>query len=182
MPNISKNFFSKKKYNITCIAPRKKNISKIFKSIEYIKKIDKNSFKQVSNNLPTILIVPLKGHLNGFYIKDNVWISASEGIDYDHMIYVASLLVHESHHMIQAKENKKYFGVKAEKEAYLKQKNFLLKIPNKKLRNWFVKWLDKQLNKKWWLEYKKYTSKKNPLDFYLGAYKKDELKIKPLRK
>lgn len=176
---MTKNVFYKKtRYGITCISPYKKSLNKIFNAVEIIKKIDRFYFNQVCKCLPNIFIVKGKSHFNGYFIDDRIWFSMAGGINEDHLIYLASLLVHESQHMVQANKGKKYFGARAEKGAYLVQRKFLMKVQDKELSDWFVNWLDKQFVQKWWVNYDKKIGKgENIFEKTLKDYKNKKLKL-----
>ena len=172
---MHKAFYLQKKFNIIIIAPKIKYIKKIEQALIFLKKEDKNSFRKVIKNLKIIFIVPVKGYKNMMFLKDKIWFSYSgffEDKDVPYQ-YLASLLLHEAQHIVRYKRGNKPIGYYAEKEAYLAQRKFLLKI---KYNN-YVEWLDSEFKKRWWQTPSQEMKEIFVFDKFLKAYKENRLKL-----
>src|SRR3989344_9083483 len=125
-----KQFYLKKVNSVQIVSCSKKSIENLEKSLNGLKFWDLKNFNTVDKFLTTILINPVNKDYNHTIGSKKIWI-AGYGIFEDHdydIPYIASLLVHEAHHITQYFSGHRNYGVKAEKAAYKKQKKFLKKI------------------------------------------------------
>lgn len=170
-------FYLQKVDKITIISPSKIYIKNLGESLKALKNWDKDSFTRVNKCLKFIFISPNNKKYNHTLVDDKAWISGYdifEG-DYD-MPYIASLLIHESHHVAQYLSGHEYFGEKAETAAYKEQRKFLKKIKY----DYAVQWLDKQYSNKWWKAMDKSVKGKTVADKLFSDFTGGKLAIKKL--
>lgn len=141
---------------IEVVAKTKKEIEKVILALKFLKSKEKKYFKLLKD-LKAILVLFKKDYDNLLWIREKIYICETLTILESSKEYLTSLLLHEAIHIWQYNKGKKYYGDKAEKDAYLKQRKFLVKYGKKDE----VLWLDKCFKEKWWV-YK--GSRK--IDFY----------------
>jgi hypothetical protein len=175
----NKKFYSKKISNILIISSSMKYFKKIEDSLKFLKKENDKSFYKVNRYLKIIFITDKVKFFNELFTKDRIWMTGYNIFNektYDFK-YIASLFLHESHHITQYLSGHKNTGTKAEKMAYLIQRRFLKKIKY----NDAVKWLDDQYKDKWWKLMNKDEKNKNYFRKLLSLYKNKKLKIRNVK-
>lgn len=143
-------FMTKYKFirKIRVSSPHEPYFAKVELVFQLLKSLDPPSFKFCVKNLKGIKIVDKRGFYNKLDTKTSTWITHVGFFQpkFFNPKYLTSHLVHEAVHVMQDKEGKKNYGPKAEREAYLVQRKFLMKIKYAE----GVKWLDEQYKSKWW--------------------------------
>jgi len=147
-------YYSKKIYNIEILASTKIEIDIIKKALLFIKTHAPQSFSRLKK-LQAIIIYPNKDYNNILFPKENIYICQQGTIIESSMPYLASLLIHEAHHLLQYKKDQKHHGQKTEEEAYKAQRRFLKKYGTKAE----VDWLDNLFKDEWWIKRDKKTKK-----------------------
>ena len=167
--------YLKKRYkSILIIAANKKQHDVILDALNLIRKKDKHSFKKVLRCLKIIFVPTTNGHLSAAYEKERMWIVEGGMLKDNQVSFIASSIIHETHHVSQYLSGHKYRLPNSEISALNEQKKFLKKIRD----NLSLDWLEKELKRKWWKSVvgnKKSTKK---LDNYLKEAEKlvEELK------
>lgn len=178
---MSGGFYIKKFKKGIIVAPAKIHIKKLTDALYFFSYHDPKMFRKF-RSMKAILVYPGKGSEReyGFHGDDKIWVCHSRLVRKSSVSYLASTLVHETWHLIQYDRGSKNYGDRAEKGAYKKQREFLVKVGNKEA----AKWLDSEFKEKWWL-YKMEDDKETlyfpslePLKKFIEDYKKGKLKIK----
>jgi hypothetical protein len=175
-----KKFYFKKFKNILIIVPAPSYIKKLKDALVFLEKKDQKSFLKVKKTTKTIFIISEKGYYNETFVKEKMWLAQGSFIkdkSYPYQ-YLASLLLHEAHHIAQYLTGHKYAGSRAEYRAYFVQRKFLNKINYSNA----VQWLDEQFNKKWWQTLDKNKKNINYSRKILRLYKNESLQIIKLQK
>jgi hypothetical protein len=172
-------FYLKKIGDIKIISFSKEIIKNIKRALEALKYWDKIEFKRVNKNLKKIIVLPDVAVYNYLDIEKRAWVSGYELFeDKDCDVpYIASLLIHEAHHIAQSFSGNEYFGERAEKNAYLRQRSFLKKINY----DYAVEWLDEQYKKEWWKEMDEDVVSKNKFKNLISSIERGQVSIKELK-
>ena len=146
-------FFMKSLYAKNCkkvliLSYSKKHLRRVFIALNALNGWDHKEFQKVNKYLRIILVHPEFKSYNYVDVIKRAWVVGCGFFDiedYD-IPYMASLLIHESHHIAQHQTGHRSYGQKAEELALNRQKKFLKKIKY----SFAVKWLDKKFKSSWW--------------------------------
>ncbi len=160
---------------IRIIADKKRYLEKLERSILALQTWNLAEYKKARKYLTTIFIHPGIKEYNQTLVHEQTWLvghSLFSQKDFD-VPYVASLIIHEAHHIAQYRAGKQYFGARAEMMAYLRQRNFLKRIKY----DYAVKWLDRRFKDKWWRVMDKQEKAKKKAESLWKSYKRGKLNV-----
>lgn len=158
---------------------RKKHITSIVCALLYIQKYDLRTFKKALS-LKYILVHPKYAYDNEFFYSKKAWVCQAGTVQESSVSYLASLIVHEVHHLSQFTKGVRNISYRAEPGAYCAQIAFLRKTKQKKEADYVYK----LFRKKFWLSNEnvsKQNKKKNPsiLFVFLRSVLRKQYSIKP---
>ncbi|MEW5805537.1 MAG: hypothetical protein AB1721_02345 [Patescibacteria group bacterium] len=139
-------FYKKTFLEIDFISPHKTHISKLIRSFKLIQVFDPLFFQKKIKLLKAVLVYPGNDYYSEVFSRQRIWICQPKTIRESKLTYLASLGVHESWHIVQYLRGVKNIASLAERGAYLKQREFLVKAKDYSS----VHWLDKVYKTKWW--------------------------------
>lgn len=180
---MSRTFYLKKFKRGVIVAPAKVHIKKLTEALRFFSYYDPETFRKF-RSMKAILVYPGGGYESDFGLhgKERIWVCGTKSVTGSPVGYLASVLVHETWHLVQYNRGTKNYGARAERGAYLKQRRFLLKVGDKES----VRWLDTVFKKKWWV-HKTPDGKKTlhfpvskPLRKFVDDYKTGKLKTKKI--
>lgn len=160
-------FISKISNRVVVVSPDSKINSKIKEAFSTIKKVDKAEYKKVLSRLKIVFVTRKRGNTNEFLMPHKHWFANRTLIEKSDVVWLASLLVHESFHATQFKKGKYILplGKRIEAPAIKYQEKFLAKA-NKEDSHLPAK----ALKEKYWENYDKdnrdYTYFRNLLNLY----------------
>src|SRR3989344_3495457 len=163
-----KTFFRKKIGAISIVANDKQYIKRLEQSVLALRTWDYAEYRRVQKQLDTIFICHDIRNYNQTNVKERAWLvgrSLFAVKDYD-IPYIASLIIHEAHHIAQFRAGKSYHGAKAEEMAYHYQRRFLKKIKY----DYAIAWLDKRFSKRWWSAMDAQSSSKKKMESLWKRY------------
>src|SRR5437660_1132376 len=118
---------TQKIFGIAVYAPEARHIGTLRRALTYLKHHTPSAFREVTRRLRAIVVIPRRGYYNETFVREKLWATESSLLT-GKFQYLASLLIHEAHHIAQFEAGKPYRGNAAEKEAYHKQRAFLRRI------------------------------------------------------
>lgn len=133
---------------VTIFASSKRHLAKIAAAFAFLRKADTRRFQKTTKLIGTIISTDRVQYSNALFPKDRVWISGAHLMNDPSFPpeYIASLLVHEAHHIAQHRAGRASSGARSERNAYREQRRFLQKAHYPEA----VSWLDRQYARKWW--------------------------------
>jgi hypothetical protein len=148
--------YSSIKDNIHILSKSKSTLSTVKKVLDGLYGWDRGAFEKVKRNIRTIYLTDSVQRYNTGIADKGAWITSDEEFRNDPDIpYLASLFLHEAHHIAQYRAGKRYYGKRAEHNATNVQKKFLRKIGYM----YAITWLDDQLKSEWWVHMDSETKK-----------------------
>lgn len=170
-------FYSHRYHQIQLLAPSRALLRRVLASLSLLRRRDSARHKDLIRSLRAVLISPKNGYLNELFLADRVWICQSSTIEEANRAYLASLLVHELHHLRQKRAGHSTTGRRAERLAYLAQRSFLRVLSD----TLGIAWLDKQYEEQWWKTRKADLRAYRHFRRLLADYKGRRLTLLPLR-
>jgi hypothetical protein len=128
------------------VAPSRSHLEKLQRTLRYLRRVDGSLYVRMLRALRGICVHRTKGYVNELFLKPSIWIVQRSTVEESNVPYLASLLVHEYHHLRQREVGQRPTGPRAERRAYLRQRLFLAR----RERRSDVRWLDQQYKVKWW--------------------------------
>lgn len=127
---MKKNFLSIKVKTLTIIAPDAAFLEKIAEALRLIRKVDSLEYRKIFDRLQVIFITHKTGGTNEFFMPEKIWFANKSVITKNDLPWLASLIIHESFHATQFKNNEYVlpFGKELEEPAIALQKRFLKKF------------------------------------------------------
>ena len=169
---MNKKYFARHYQGMLIVAINKKLLDLIIDALGLIKREDKCSFRKILRCLKIVFVPVTKGYLNGVYEKNRIWIVEGSTIQNNQVSFIASSLIHESHHISQYLAGHKYKLPNSEISALKEQKKFLKKIDDQ----FSLNWLEKELKRKWWKDVVRNKKRTTKLDNYLKLAKIDSVR------
>lgn len=158
---------------VTIISSDEQTARVLCDALAFLRSSDKNLFRKVVKWIRTILVSSPTGYLNGVYEHDRVWVAEGQLITETTPEYIASLLLHESHHVAQYHSGYSYELPRSEQKAYEVQRRFLKQINYQEA----IETIDEQYRNEWWKGVTKNTDAISRLDRVLERYKAGKLRI-----
>ncbi len=135
-----------KTYRATDIISQNRNLlAKLRRAFMHIEKLNAQRFEFV-HDIRCVLVYPGNDYYTEMVASDGIWVVQPRTIRESSLNYLASLIVHEAWHSVQWSRGTRNVSSRAERGAYLKQREFLAAM-----RDAFsIRWLDKAYKEKWW--------------------------------
>jgi len=149
------------------MAVDEKQLDFVSNALNLVKKKDKRSFRKILKCLKVIFVPSVRGHLNGTYEKYRVWITEGGILERNTTPFIASLIIHEAHHVSQYLSGHRYKLPHSEISSLREQMKFLKMIND----DFSLNWLEKELQRKWWKDVVGNTKSTTKLDSYLEILK-----------
>lgn len=131
---------------VPVVAKERRDVERIRAAFSILQKRDHSAFRRVKNHLKMIYIASGRVYANGVYERDGVWFAAAPFLRTCPPLYLASLLVHEMHHIAEYRAGQCYRRDRSERSAYLAQRRFLITSGGQQ----YIRWLDEQYERRWW--------------------------------
>lgn len=165
---MNKQFYLKKAEFVDIIAPNKKFIDKVAKSIILIKEVDYSQYIKLSSRLKMIFISRKSGYSNALHMPDKIWFTNYSMITRQNIAQLASILIHEGVHATQPANS---YGLRAEREASAEQIKFLKKMEED------YSYVEDYLKNKGWNEITKDKKSSKHFKNILKLFKENKLSI-----
>lgn len=135
-------------HTITIYSPSVTNLFRIRLALDTLRYKSYKDYLKVIRSIRSIFVISVDGYANAIYPEHRLWViegSLLEDSTYD-SYYLASLLLHEAHHVTQYLKRTPLTNQGLETGAYRVQLRFLKHIGDTQS----LEWLKKQYQQKWW--------------------------------
>ena len=177
--SFMKSLYAKNCINVLVLSYSKRHLRRVFIALNALNGWDHKEFQKVNKYLRIILVHPEFKSYNYVDVIKRAWVVGCGFFDiedYD-IPYMASLLIHESHHIAQHQTGHRSYGQKAEGLALNRQKKFLKKIKY----SFAVKWLDKKFKSSWWKALDRQKNNRIKAEKLLHKFLDDKLNVEYIK-
>lgn len=163
-------------YGVRVVYQQRRDAEKIRRALAFLRRTSERAFFKVTHLLVCIAIVPGRRGRNGVFTAERVWITERPGLRYPSQ-YLASLLLHEAHHVAQARSGTLSDNDLAERNAYIVQRRYLQRIGYHNA----VEWLNSQYKEQWWKRAADDGTYNRDFQKYLNLVTTEPKRTKPVR-